>query len=95
MAGFAVGIGVIWACAYIARESPAALILTWIAVLTTLAGFIFYPVLIWYVILFVIGCVLLTLFVAALPFIIAFLIGVVFFYFAVISFGEFLKHVAG
>jgi hypothetical protein len=93
MVGFAVGLGVIWAFVYLARESAAAIILAWIAVFFTLAGFIMFPVFIWYMILIIIACVLLTVFVIALPYIVAFLIGVAFVYFAIISLGTFLEHV--
>lgn len=95
MAAFAIGVAALWGFVYITRDSTASIVWAWIAVLATLAGFIMFPVFIWYVILIILACVLLTLFVAAIPYIIAAIIGVAFVYFAIISLDAFLKHVIG
>jgi hypothetical protein len=95
MVGFFAFIGCMWFFTWLAREHPAAIIVLWIALLSTLAGFILFPVLIWYIILLVLAIVLMTVFITALPYLLGVVIGLLFLYFGIISLGTFVGHIAG
>ena len=85
----------LYAGAWLGREHPVGLILAWVATIFIFVGFIYYPIMIWYVILIALGIGLLTVLITALPYILAFVFGMIFFYFAFITFVDFIIHVTG
>jgi hypothetical protein len=95
MFAFFLSIGFIGACGYFFRERPLALLIAWISLITILIGFIYFPIMIWYVLLTILAIALMTLLIIALPYLLAMVFGVMLFYFGFISFVTFIESIAG